>query len=341
MAVKTYGERWETIESHDEGGQSYIFKVKDLKNPGLVYILKRLKNPKRLDRFKTELDAVQKLDHPRIVKVLDFGVYPAEPTKSFLVMEFFSGGTLGKHLQRFSNDPLAGLRLFMEICEAVAAAHQAGIIHRDLKPENILLRTPDGPPVVSDFGICFIDEGVRVTLTEEAVGPRLYIAPELEDGRVETVLPSSDVYSLGKILWSLMSGRTPFAREKHREQAYDLVAITKNDQMEHVNLMLDRMIVGDPSKRYANAGEVLQAVRRVIHLITYDYRVAAARAEHRCIYCGDGRYRLIAKRADIAIRNFGFQAVGNPDWRIFVCEQCGHVNMFRLDLGPQREKSGG
>ena len=89
----------------------------------------------------------------------------------------------------------------MKICEAVDHAHrqEPRIIHRDLKPDNIYLRTKNGPAVVGDFGICWIErDGTRITLTDEAVGARDYMAPEIEDGRADKVSVKSDIYSLAK-----------------------------------------------------------------------------------------------------------------------------------------------
>ncbi|MFI5322988.1 MAG: protein kinase [Thermodesulfobacteriota bacterium] len=113
--------------------------------------------------------------------------------------------------------------MFQQICEGVAYAHTKGVIHRDLKPDNIFLRTRKGPVVVGDFGICYLEQdGKRITLTDEAVGPRNFIAPELEDGRLELISTKCDVYSLGKILYWLLSGGKIFSREKHREPQFDL-----------------------------------------------------------------------------------------------------------------------
>ncbi len=245
----SYG-NWEIIKSLSEGGQAHTFLVKNLKDPnGKPYVLKRLKNINRLERFKREIEVGLRLDHPNIVKVHDFYLGGSKP---YLVCEYCNGGDLKMKGVGTGLGLLKGLKLFRPICSGVAFAHKNGIIHRDLKPNNIFFKTDERTPLVGDFGICFIDEhGDRFTMLKEAVGPRIYIAPELEDGRVESITPRSDVYSLGKILYWLITGEE-FSREKHRDPKYDLVKRFKSAKLEHVNRLLDKMIVSNPDKRLSS-----------------------------------------------------------------------------------------
>jgi serine/threonine protein kinase len=233
------------------------------------------------------------------------------------------------------------LNLFIEICKGVAAAHDKGIIHRDLKPTNILLRTSEGPPVVADFGICYIEGGERHTLTEEAVGPRWFMAPELEDGRASDsdISSASDIYSLGKLLYWLISDRKIFSREKHREPQYNLVYLyhIQDPALEHVNRILDQMIVYEPDQRFQSIFQVTKSIHTAIRLLTHDYRAVSPDIPQRCTYCGEGVYKVIAKGIDGAVENFGLRYAGPADWRIMVCDQCGHVQLFRVDLAERKD----
>ncbi|MBX3125545.1 MAG: serine/threonine protein kinase [Polyangiaceae bacterium] len=333
MKKNVFGERWTIVGTVGEGGQGQVFEVEDGRG-GPNRILKRLKNIKRLERFAAELKAIQRIDHPNVIKLID---HDLEGERPYLVMELVGDGSLDKHLGVVASEPLRALRLFEEVCGGVQAAHAAGVVHRDLKPENILLRGAFGPPVVADFGICHIEDGERLTLTEEAVGPRLYMAPELEDGRAEAIHPASDVYSLGKLLWAMLAGKQVFAREKHRDASNNLVQLLHRDSMEHVNRLLDRMIVVAPEARLPDAGEVVSSLRRVIDLITFDYRAVSAKLSQRCTYCGEGTYRLVAKEDGVSVRNFGLGLVGKPDWRVLVCDACGHVEMFRIEKATRKD----
>jgi serine/threonine-protein kinase len=182
--AKMYGERWETKSSLGEGGQGIAYLVVDKNGEqNTEYVLKRLKNLDRIERFKQEIEAVRNLSHPNIINLIDFNLDTNQP---YLVTEYCPGGSLEqaqKDNPFWHDSPIVALRLYLEILDGVAYAHSNQIIHRDLKPENIFLREKNGSPVIGDFGICFFeDNGTRITLSEEKVGPRNFIAPELEDG---------------------------------------------------------------------------------------------------------------------------------------------------------------
>jgi serine/threonine protein kinase len=337
----TYGDRWQVIESLGEGGQAHTFLVTDIRGEGKTrYVLKRLKNIDRLARFRREIEAIRSLSHPHIIQLIDFDLDADRP---YLVTEYCSGGSLSKAGPFWHGSPSKAFEIFQDVCEAVAYAHAQGIIHRDLKPDNIFLRAEQGPAVVGDFGICYLEEdGTRVTITEEAVGPRYFMAPELEDGRVDDVSPKSDVYSLGKLLYWLLSGGKVFSREKHRETKWDLKDQNpssalgwNNVYMEHANRLLDRMIVSSPRERF-NVENVLILARQAVRLIEKEFNPIARNIGQRCTYCGQGVYVLRAEN-NAGARNFGFTPTGAPVWRIFTCSLCGHVQVFRVDMAEQKD----
>lgn len=332
-----YG-KWQIIKSIGGGGQSDAFLVKDSTNPGdsEVYVLKRLKNIDRIGRFKREVEVGLRLDHPNILRVIDFNLDGGTP---YLVTEHCDGGDLEKGARSLELDLAGSLKTFFEICKGVAYAHDNGVIHRDIKPSNIFLAGLEKRPVVADFGICFISEedGSRLTLTEEAVGARNYIPPELEDGRAEKIYPSSDIYPLGKLLYWLLT-RQDFAREKHREPEYDLVK-KFGPKLEHVNKLLDKMIVADPTKRFTSAVELLKQVEEVRLLLERNFNAIGAGIEQRCIYCGKGNYQssIDANRFEgdrvgrTELENFGLTPRGFSRVKVFICDHCGNVQIFRPD----------
>jgi serine/threonine protein kinase len=339
--AQIYGERWKIIESLVEGGQAHTFLVEDLKGDGDTrYVLKRLKNIKRVDRFKREIEVVRNISHENVVNLIDFDL---ENEKPYLVMEHCVGGSLTQAKPFWSLSPIEAINLFEQVCEGVAYAHAQGVIHRDIKPDNIFLRKENGPAVVGDFGICFIQEdGERFTITEEAVGPRLFMAPELEDGRVQQVSEKSDTYSLGKLLYWLLSNGRIFSREKHRNRKWDLKGRNENSllgwdniYMEHINRLLDLMIVYDPSER-RSVHNILILLRRAKKLVAGEFSPIAKDIPQPCLYCGQGVY-VYRATSNTEVRNFGFQPVGAPDWRVLVCNSCGHVQAFRIDMAKQKE----
>lgn len=333
----TYGNRWEVMESLDEGGQAHTFLVRDLANPNSEpSVLKRLKNPKRLGRFATEVKAIQKIGHLNVLSIQDFNLTDAP---AYFVTEYCAGGTLREQCERQGPTLAEAFRTFIQVADAVNHAHSQGVIHRDLKPDNIFIRLPGGDAVVGDFGLCFLNgSNERHTETQEVVGSRFFLAPEMEDGRADDVTPSADVYSLGKLLYWLVSGGKVFNREKVRHPDFDLTLIEPhqfkkgaNMEMEHISRLLEHMIVADPIKR-AVLSDVILSTKRIATLIARGINPVSSIHPQTCTYCGWGTYREVASGNGASISNFGLANVGNPNWRIAACDECGHVQIFRIDL---------
>lgn len=334
------GSKWKIERDLGEGGQGRTFIVVDPdKNSDTRYVLKKLKSHTGLGRFKKEVQAVKMLNHPNILKLIDYNLDIDDP---FMVTEYCEGGNLQDAKPFWINDPVCAIDLFLQICDGIAYAHSKSVIHRDIKPKNIFLRTSLGPTVVGDFGICYIDEGgLRITLTDEPVGARFFIAPELEDGR-GIVTTKADSYSLGKLLYWLLSGGKLFSREKHREVEYDLKGrnddrITKwnNIYMEHINRVLDLMINDKPEKR-REVENIILCIRDAKKLYTNRYNPVGGNIPQPCYYCGEGIYiSQIHNPSDVG--NFGINVVGPADWKIYVCNYCGHVQLFRYDKAKPPE----
>jgi serine/threonine protein kinase len=288
MAKKKFGDRWETIEPSGEGGQSFVYRVKDLSGEFIEdCILKKLKNAKRLDRFEQEVRAGIELNHPQIPPILDKNLQ-TEPY--YFVTKYYQGDTLTNVVT--NNGPLETLKaltVFIKICEPVAYAHENCIVHRDLKPDNIIL-DQDHNPIILDFGICyFIDENNRFTETMEQVGSRYYIAPELENGRTDQVTDAVDSYALGKILYFLLTGKI-FARENYND-LNNLSTVCSNPQLDYITQrILDKSVVKQPSERSSvyELKEFAETVRRLIYEHFYPNKVGS-----RCRFCGEGTYQTI------------------------------------------------
>ena len=347
MAAKVYDDRWEVVQDRPlgEGGQAQTFLVRDLRSDAdTLFALKRLKNVDRIDRFEQEVKAVQSLNHPNVLSVVEASLHTdGKKTKPYLVSEYCSGGSLaGGDSSRWADDPVRTLELFAEICDGVAAAHlrKAGpIVHRDIKPENVLLRTPNGPPVVGDFGIAYVEGGEleRMTETQEAAGARLYIAPELEDGRADQVQPRSDVYSLGKLLYWMLSGGRIFAREQHRTPKWNLLDRFDDNRYEHVNRLLDEMITHDSEDRFRDASLAAAAVRDVANLFKIGALALGPGLKQSCDFCKQGTYVDVPVSHGVDHRNFfGVARLSGAMWRVLVCSECGNVQTFRVDLAKRR-----
>lgn len=319
--VKTYGKRWQIIESIDEGGQARVFRVRDLEGSCGKHALKLLKNRNRIGRFRNEIAAIEKLNHPGIVQPI---AHQIDEETAWYVMEFFEARSLEARASCYKGDIGESLSLLIEVSQAVQCAHEAKIIHRDLKPANILFR--DGAPVVCDFGICFDWEAERQTNTGEAAGPRCFIAPELEGGHSAQIGPHNDVYSLGKLLYYVLTGGVILPRERHRESEYDLrnklteghAATVESCQLEYVSRLLDRMLAESVADRWSEVGVCIGMMELVLRLVKEGrYPIT----DHMpCRFCGmDGLPSLDNLRR------------GTNGRITMCCCECGHIESFMFD----------
>jgi serine/threonine protein kinase len=257
----------------DTGQATTHLVYKDGDDSRLPRVLKHMKGEgtflNRVDRFRSEIEACNRLSHPNIIRLVESGLHKEKP---FIVTEFCERSSLG-------TNALAGktiverLTLFRGVCEGIAYAHSQSVVHRDLKPENIFLHA-NGNPVIGDFGLCFFLDGgqERATHPDEAVGARWYMAPECEGGRTLTVGTTADVYSLGKVLYWILAGRV-FSREQYDRHPYDLRPNQPNTDMVVVYGLLARMIREDPTTRLKDGAEVVRELEKVIQRIVSRRRV--------------------------------------------------------------------
>jgi eukaryotic-like serine/threonine-protein kinase len=266
---KVFSSRYEILERIGSGGMAIVYKAKDLLLNRIVTI-KVLREQFAADedfvrRFRREAQSAASLSHPNIVSIYDVG---KDGETEYIVMEYIEGKNLKELIRNYA--PLSmeqALNLGIQIAEAIRHAHEHHIIHRDIKPHNILV-TADGRVKVTDFGIARAVSAATMTHSGDIVGSVHYLSPEQAKG-VQTN-EQSDVYSLGIILYELLTGKVPYDGEtpisialKHLQE--EAVPPTKlnprvNEALE--NLVL-RAIAKSPEQRYSTAQELLQDLHKV------------------------------------------------------------------------------
>jgi Protein kinase domain len=318
---------WQVVKLLGKGGQGRAEQV--IRSDGFLAVRKYLIREGGHARFKNEVAALQKIDSEHVLKLIDADTEREEP---WLMTEFCAGGTLTKAAVHHRSI-LEIIKLFKQVCLGVQAMHKAGLLHRDIKPDNVLLREVAGPAVVGDLGLVFDLEQPedRRTRLDESVGPKFYMAPEYEEGRVENPTVAGDIYSLGKLFYFMLTGEI-FAREKHRTPTWDLVKKFKDDSFEHVNRMFDFMIVENPSNRFENMQKVFDNLELVRYCMEGRYPVLDPTRGITCRFCGLGNYTvyLHTKSAPGDISNAGFGPVTGTQWRSLRCERCGHLELFHV-----------
>jgi hypothetical protein len=251
------------------GGMGVVYRARQLSPERLVALKIILAggqaSPEELQRFQREMEIVAHLDHPHVVPLYEAGIHAGQPYYS---MQLIEGESLAKQVQRFHQDFRATARLLASAGRAVHYAHQRGILHRDLKPANILLDAR-GEPHVTDFGLARRLEG-ESSLTQSGVilGSIHYMAPEQAAG-CRAVTTSADVYSLGVVLYELLTGKPPFKAENPLETLRQirrqepvrprLLSPKVPCDLETISL---KCLEKDPARRYGSAEALADDLQR-------------------------------------------------------------------------------
>lgn len=218
-------------------------------------------------RFQREARIVARLEHPNIVHIYDFNEHDGIP---YLVMRFVPGMTLKKYVIKHGLSLQKTRVLLMQIAEALDYAHTRGVLHRDMKPSNILI-DKDDCPYITDFGLARIAEAGSSTISHDMMlGTPFYISPEQAQGE-KNLDSRTDIYSLGVILYELVSGRVPFQADTPYAIVHGHIyqqpkaASTHNDTLpEEVDWVLDKALAKEPDDRYSTAVEMMQAFAEAI-----------------------------------------------------------------------------
>jgi serine/threonine protein kinase len=221
--------RYKLLEKIGEGGMAVVYMAEQTEPIRRKVALKIIKlgmdTRQVIARFEAERQALALMDHPSIAKVLDGGA--TETGRPYFVMELVTGVSITEYCDKNNLSTKDRLGLFLQVCHAVQHAHQKGIIHRDLKPSNVMVTHHDGKPVpkVIDFGIAKatnqkLTEKTLFTRYAHIIGTPAYMSPEqaeLSDLDIDT---RTDIYSLGVLLYELLTGATPFSEEELRKAGY-------------------------------------------------------------------------------------------------------------------------
>src|SRR4030042_7148990 len=222
-------DRYKLLEKIGEGGMAVVYMAeqeKPIRRKVALKIIKLGMDTKSvIARFEVERQALAMMDHPNIAKVFDAGA--TETGRPYFVMELVTGVSITEYCDKNSLSTKDRLALFLQVCNAVQHAHQKGIIHRDIKPSNVMVTHHDGKPVpkVIDFGIA---KAINQRLTEKTlftryahlIGTPAYMSPEQAQLSRLDVDTRTDIYSLGVLLYELLTGTTLLGEEALRKAGY-------------------------------------------------------------------------------------------------------------------------
>jgi serine/threonine protein kinase/Flp pilus assembly protein TadD len=259
-------EKYKIIEILGRGGMGIVYKAEDIKLKRAI-ALKFLsvgltQNSEARERFIQEAQAASALDHPNICNIHEIG--ETENGQMFIAMAFYEGETLKDRINRGPLEFKEALEISSQISQGLAKAHEKGIVHRDIKPVNIII-SKDGMAKILDFGIAKLTGATRITKTKATMGTTAYMSPE--QARGDNVDLRTDVWSLGVVLYEMISGQLPFSGEseqaivhnilnKEPKPIKDLPASIPSEFRQIIQKALSK----NQEKRYSSAEELFQAL---------------------------------------------------------------------------------
>lgn len=281
-------------------------------------------------RMVDEVRAFRTVAHPNLLRLLDAGI-----EENWYTSEYHERGALSKHPDPLRGDIVASLKAFRPLVEAVATLHGAGLVHRDIKPGNVFLAS-DGQLVLGDMGLVYFvdDQRTRVSETYENVGSRDWMPAWAMGMRLDQVRPSFDVFSLGKLLWSMLSGKPVLRLWYWNDPDYPEFNLEKlfpeDPNIRWANYIFEKTVVEREKDCLPSAAQLLEEVDRILAAVRRNAQVIRPDVKRLCMACGLGTYDRGPDH-----HNFGLQPTGSQIVSVFTCDHCGHVQLFRLPRGLQ------
>lgn len=278
MIGRTLGNRYNIIEKVGTGGMAYVYKAEDkiLKRLVAIKVLKEqfIEDQEFSKKFEIEAQSAARLSHPNIVNVYDVGTDRIDDRIiHYIVMEYINGRTLKDLIREKGKlSTTEAVSYSKQIASALDLAHRNGIIHRDIKPQNIMIND-EGMVKVTDFGIARISSSATITYTSSILGTVHYISPEQAKGSF--IDYKSDIYSLGIVMYEMLTGRVPFDAENsvgialaHIHEKVEAPRILNPSISPRLNSIVLKALEKNPENRFSSCRELIRALNsRDIFLI--------------------------------------------------------------------------
>ncbi len=309
-----------------------INRLEDPVNQGALKVLHKPEDATDADkaeaRIKKEIEAMSKASHPNLLKILDYD----KDSHKWFVSEYHPKGSLEKEQNKklFTGDFVGSLRAFRPLVEGVSQLHKDGLVHRDIKPKNVFLDSNDNL-VLGDFGLIFFtdEQHTRISETFEKVGTRDWMAPWAMRAKINEVTFNSDVFSLGKLLWAMVSSISILDFWYFDRSQFNLEEMfPKALSIKLANPLFKKCIVENPKDCLSDATALLEEIDKIQTMIDRNADLIREDVKRPCKVCGIGKYELKIDRNREATRSFGVDPTGTRLFKIFICNYCRNVQMF-------------
>ncbi|MBI1176217.1 protein kinase [bacterium] len=330
---------FELLEEIARGGMGVVYRARQISLNRIVALKTILSgpfaSPVAIDRFRTEARIIASLQHPNIVAIHEVGEAENQP---YFTMDFIDGGNLAELVREGPLPPERAARYVALIARAVQHAHEMGVLHRDLKPSNVLL-DPFDQPRVTDFGLARqLSVNSQITVTGQLLGSPAYMAPEQIAGRHNDIGPGTDIYSIGAVLYHLLTGRPPFATGT---MAQTFQQVLTNEPLEpralnpaipiDLQTICAKCLEKDPGKRYADAASMAEDLNRFLRGEPIAAR-PIGRAEKVRRWCGRNRALALAMIAILHASGFSIAGIVWQWQRAEKSERLTRLNLYAADM---------
>ena len=274
---------------------------------------------KQKERIKNEINVLNKIKHKNIIKIID-----SDDEYGWFVSEYYSNGTLDLKLSNFSGRFIDSLKTIRPIVEAVASLHEKGVVHRDIKPKNVFIDNENNL-ILGDFGLVFFIDGVdeRLSGTYENVGTHAWMPPWAMEIRNDEVRPTFDVFSLGKIIYSMVSKKPVLPLWYFNRTDYNVELMYPNAKyIRLANELFRKCIVEKEGDCLKNASDLVNEINHIISICDDDRDWNNQNVLKHCLCCTEGVYLKTEKAY------MGQHGIKVYDLATYKCNTCGNIQLF-------------
>lgn len=314
-----------------------ILKMLQIDNPENHGALKVLPNPEDArdhelakERIKKEIQAMNDISHPNLIEILDYDL-----DDYWFVSKYYSKGTLEKKLSSYKGDLSLVLESVRPLVEGVVEIHDAKYVHRDIKSENIFIDSAEAL-ILGDFGLVYYEDSnhKRLSKTFDKVGSSEWMPPWGNKMKIEEVKPTFDVFSLGKLIWTMISGIPSLPYWYWDKKEYDLTKMFPgNSQMWLANRLFEQTIVEDENECLPNAKAFLTEIDKTLNMLRNDAQVMGDNIKRSCKVCGIGEYESKGYSGPRILQEMKLESFGDSKAKVCVCNHCGHIELFHFSEG--------